>query len=244
MTFSVIAHDPASGLTGVAVASCVLAVGARVATARRGVGVVAAQASSPLWHGNAALDLLARGASPEEAAAAMAALPEPEERQLAVVDVRGGVAAWTGPDCQGEAGHRLGEHVSVQGNTLADGVLHTLWTAWEAARGRPLAERLLAALLAGDRAGGDRRGRQSAALLLVGEDDPVDLRVDDAADPVAELGRLLTVDRAHRLFREAYARHREGCRDEAVALLLRSQELAPGDRLIGTWAPRILGAEG
>ncbi|MEY9871792.1 putative Ntn-hydrolase superfamily protein [Streptacidiphilus sp. MAP12-33] len=241
MTFSVIAHDPASGLTGVAVASCVLAVGTRVATARRGVGVVAAQASSQLWHGNAALDLLARGATPQEAVAAVAALSEPEARQLAVVDVGGRVAAWTGPQCEGEAGHRLGEHVSVQGNTLVNGVLDALWAAWEAARGQPLAERLLATLAAGDAAGGDRRGRQSSALLVVGEDDPVDLRVDDAPEPVAELGRLLTVDRAHRIFREAYARHRDGSRVEAVALLRRAQELAPGDRLIRTWAPRIQG---
>ncbi|WP_084701391.1 DUF1028 domain-containing protein, partial [Streptacidiphilus anmyonensis] len=213
MTFSVIAHDPVSGTTGVAVASCVLAVGARVATARRGVGVAVGQASSPLWHRDAVLDLLARGAAPVEAVAAVAALPEADDRQLAVVDVGGRVAAWTGPGCAGEAGHRVGEHVCVLGNTLADGALDALWAGWAAASPRqPLAERLLAALAAGEAAGGDRRGRQSAALFVVGdgEDEPVDLRVDDAPAPAAELGRLLRVDRAHRLFREAYRHYRRG----------------------------------
>ncbi|WP_084728976.1 DUF1028 domain-containing protein [Streptacidiphilus neutrinimicus] len=245
MTFSVIAHDPATGTTGVAVASCVLAVGARVAAARRGVGAAVGQASSPLWHRDAALDLLLRGAAPDDAVAAVAALPEADDRQLAVVDVRGRVAAWTGPGCDGEAGHRVGEHVSVQGNTLSGGVLDALWAGWYAAApGLPLAERLLAALAAGDAAGGDRRGRQSAALFVVGDDEPVDLRVDDARAPVAELGRLLAVDRAHRLFREAYGHYREGEAAEAVPLLRRAQELAPGDGLIATWAPRILGVEG
>ncbi|WP_052434549.1 DUF1028 domain-containing protein [Streptacidiphilus melanogenes] len=243
MTFSVIAHDPVSGWTGVAVASCVLAVGARVATARRGVGVAVGQASSPLWHREAVLDLLARGAAPKEAVAAVAALPDADDRQLAVVDASGRVAAWTGPGCDGEAGHRLGEHVSVQGNTLADGVVDALWAGWTVNPAEPLAERLLAALAAGEAAGGDRRGRQSAALFVVGGDEPVDLRVDDAEAPVAELGRLLTVDRAHRLFREAYGCWRKGDAGEAVPLLRRAQELAPGDGLIAAWAPRILGVE-
>ncbi|RKN38364.1 DUF1028 domain-containing protein [Streptomyces hoynatensis] len=248
MTFSVIAHDAAAGLSGVAVASCVLAAGARVPVARRGVGLAVAQASSSPWHAEAALDLLARGAAATEAVAALARLPDAATRQLAVLDARGGVAAWTGEDCAGAAGHLLGEQVSVQGNTLAgEEVLKALAEGWRTSAGRPLAERLLAALAAGDEAGGDRRGRQSAALLVVGEDEPVDLRVDDSRAPVAELGRLLCVDRAHRLLREALAEHRAGTggpSERAALLMLRAAELAPGDALLALWGPRLVPGAG
>ena len=244
MTFSVVAHDPASGLSGVAVASCVLAIGARAPVARRGVGVAVAQASAELRHAEAALDLLARGATASEAVAALARLPGADVRQLAVLDARGGVGAWTGEQCPGAAGHRLGERVSVQGNTLAgEEVLTALAEGWQSSAGQALPERLLAALTAGEAAGGDRRGRQSAALLVVGEDEPVDLRVDDSRAPAAELRRLLRVDRAHRLLREAVTEHRspEGGDSAQVALrMLRAAELAPGDPLLAEWGPRLV----
>lgn len=245
MTFSVIAHDPVAGLTGVAVASCVLAVGARVPAARRGVGVAVGQAASELWHSQAALDLLARGAAPSEAVASVAALPDAASRQLAVVDAAGRVAAWTGEGCRESAGHWTGDRVSVQGNTLADGgVIEALADGWSTAAELPLPERLLAALTAGDEAGGDRRGRQSAALLVVGDEEPVDLRVDDSRTPVADLVRLLTVDRAHRMFREALTVDRAAAPEfagRAALLMLRAAELAPDDELFACWGPTVVG---
>ncbi|RMI41854.1 DUF1028 domain-containing protein [Streptomyces triticirhizae] len=250
MTFSVVGHDPDSGLVGVAVASCVLAIGARAPVARRGVGVAVAQAASSLWHAEAALELVARGAEPADAVAALAALPDAPGRQLAVTDHAGRVASWTGDACTASAGHRIGERederVAVQGNTLAsDDVVPALAEGWRRSAELPLPERLLAALTAGDEAGGDARGRQSAALLVVGEheDEPVNLRVDDSRAPLPELARLLAVDRAHRDLREAVGLHRaegEAAAERIARLLLRAAERAPDDQLIAHWGPRLL----
>ncbi|MEV1010185.1 DUF1028 domain-containing protein [Streptomyces sp. NPDC049881] len=252
MTFSLIGHDPGSGLTGVAVASCVLAIGARAPVARRGVGVAVAQAASDFWHPRAALDLLERGAAPDEAVAALRALPDAAVRQLAVVDTTGRTAAWTGGECADSAGDMAVEHATAQGNTLAGpDVVPALVRGWRAAAGLPLPERLLAALRAGDEAGGDRRGRQSAALLVVGDDEPVDLRVDDSRAPVDELARLLAVDRAHRHLREAVLLHRAAdaarradARERAAGLMLSAAALAPDDPLLAEWGPRIVGTTG
>lgn len=243
MTISVLGHDPQAGVTGVAVASCVLAIGARVPVAQRGVGVAVGQAASELWQTRAAIDLLASGATPPEAVAATAALSGSGTRQGAVIDCAGRTAAWTGEQCTDHAGHRTGENVTVQGNTLAhDGVVDALMDGWRSGEGLPLAERLLGALRAGDEAGGDRRGRQAAALVVVGEDEPVDLRVDDSRTPLRDLDRLLTVDRAHRLFREAMRLHRAAEPDpaEAARLMLRAAELAPEDELFAHWGPEVL----
>lgn len=209
MTYSIVARDAETGCLGVAVQSGVLAIGPRVALARAGVGAVAAQAGSELTWRTMLLDLLDSGMTAAQAVAAVATLPGAAEAQLAAVGADGGAAAFTGPDCIGEAGHARGDAVSVQGNTLASArVWPAMLDAYAAAAG-PLAERLVAALAAAEAEGGDVRGPQSAALLVVGPepgaqptgypDDPVvDLRVDDSRDPVGDLARLLVTARAHR----------------------------------------------
>ncbi|WP_052851249.1 DUF1028 domain-containing protein [Streptomyces avicenniae] len=249
MTYSILGHDPDSGLTGVAVASCVLAVGSRAPVARRGVGVAVGQAASDFWHPGAALDLLERGVHPDDAVAALRALPDAATRQLAVIDTAGRTAAWTGPECIGSAAHLTDVHATVQGNMLAGpGVVPALADAWRESAGSPLAQRLLTALRAGEEAGGDRRGRQSAALLVVGDDEPVNLRVDDSRTPLADLARLLDVDRAHRHLRAAFGLHSApgaaDSRDSAAGLMLRAAALAPDDPLLAHWGPRIVGSAG
>ncbi|MCL6522400.1 MAG: DUF1028 domain-containing protein [Firmicutes bacterium] len=206
MTFSVVAHDPASASWGVAVQSKFLAVGALVPWARAGAGAVATQAWCNTRYGPRGLELLGRGRSAREVVEELvAADPGRDQRQLAVVDARGEAWAWTGAACPDWAGHRTGPGFSCQGNILAGPrVVEAMAEAFAAARGE-LAERLLAALRAGQEAGGDRRGQESAALLVVREgggyggfdDRLVDLRVDDHPRPVEELGRLLEL---HRLY--------------------------------------------
>jgi len=205
MTFSVLAHDAATGDLGIAVSSCILAVGRAVPVARPGVGVVAVQARSRRGLGNALLDGLAEGATPSELVRRAAHAAEDAVRQVAVLAPGGVVAADTGPGAFPASGHLTGAGYSVQGNLLAgDDVLPAMARAFEAAPG-DLSDRLLMALTAGQDAGGDLRGRQSAALLVVSggpageEDDGVrmDLRVDDAGDPVAQLRMLRNLQRAY-----------------------------------------------
>jgi uncharacterized Ntn-hydrolase superfamily protein len=201
MTFSIAAFDPVHGDLGVAVATRALAVGSVVPWARAGVGAVATQAAANTTFGPRGLELLRVGHEPDEVIARLTADdPYAPLRQLGVVDRLGRSAAFTGARCQPWAGHRLGEHYACQGNILVDATtIDAMADAFERASG-DLAHRLLAALQAGDAAGGDRRGRQSAALLVVrkgayfGIDDLfVNLRVDDHPAPVAELERLMRV---------------------------------------------------
>ena len=205
MTFSVLGRDAATGDLGIAVSSCILAVGRAVPTARPGVGVVAVQARSRRGLGHSLLSGLAEGQSPAALVRRAAHAAEDAERQIAVLDVSGAVAADTGPGSFPVCGHLVGDGFSVQGNMLAgDDVLPTMAEAFTGARGQ-LPDRLLAALTAGQQAGGDLRGRQSAALLVVGselpdEDDDgirTDLRVDDSGDPVAQLRMLRNLQRAY-----------------------------------------------
>lgn len=209
MTLSVVARDPDTGELGAAVASAVLAVGRAAVWARAGVGVVATQSRTRRGYGPHALDGLAAGLAPAQVLSTLLSRDVgAAHRQVAVVGADGWVAAHTGTDCLPVSGHRTGDGWSVQGNTLAGERVLAAMAAAVAGRlpaGTPLAERLLGVLAAGERAGGDLRGRQSAALLVVGPDPvaepwdavPVDLRVDDAADPVAALGRLLALQRAY-----------------------------------------------
>ncbi|MGY1835207.1 DUF1028 domain-containing protein [Blastococcus sp. SYSU DS0510] len=205
MTFSILARDPGTGELGVAVSSCILAVGRAVPGARPGVGVVAVQARSPRGTGYAVLEGLAAGSEPADLVRRAAHSAEDGDRQLAVMDATGQVAADTGPGSFPAGGHLLGDGWSVQGNMLAsDRVLPVMAEAFTGATGA-LPDRLLAALLAGQEAGGDLRGRQSAALLVVAgepatEDDDglrADLRVDDSGDPVAQLRMLRNLQRAY-----------------------------------------------
>lgn len=200
MTFSIVACDLAAREWGVAVASRFLAVGAIVPWARAEAGAVATQALAEASFGPRALELLRHGRSARDAGAELLGADEGRERrQLAIVDRHGHAFTHTGAECLEWAGGRRGDGYAVQGNILAgQRVVDAMAEAFESAQGS-LAARLLAALRAGDAAGGDRRGRQSAALLVAKErggyggtlDRMVDLRVDDHPDPCAELARLL-----------------------------------------------------
>lgn len=205
MTFSVIARDAVTGELGIAVASCILAVGRAVPSVRPGVGVVAVQARSRRGLGGALLAGLAAGSSPQALVRRAAHAAEDVDRQIAVIDPTGRVAADTGRGSLPVSGHLLGEGFSVQGNMLAgQEVLPAMAAAYTTATGT-LADRLLTALTAGQERGGDLRGRQSAALHVVSgapatdEDDGVrtDLRVDDSGDPVAQLRLLRNLERAY-----------------------------------------------
>lgn len=202
MTFSIVAFDAANGDLGVAVASKFPCVGAVVPWARAGVGAVATQSWANTDFGPDGLRLMSSGLP---AAAALDAVLEPdgdrEERQVGFVDTQGGVASFTGANCMDWAGGRTGDVFAAQGNILASGdVVDALAETFAHTEG-DLCDRLLAALLAGDAAGGDRRGRQSAALLVVREgggyegrnDRYIDLRVDDHPDAPNELARLFTI---------------------------------------------------
>lgn len=200
-TFSIAAADPEAGEVGVAVASRFFAVGTVVPHARAGVGAVATQASANTTFGPRGLDLLAAGLDPSEAIKVLLrADPGREQRQVGMVSARGESATATGPACHPWAGGRSGPGYAVQGNILAgEPVVIAMEQAFLASKGRPLAERLFAALKAGDGAGGDSRGRQSAAILVCREgggyngftDHAIDVRVDDHPDPFGEIGRLL-----------------------------------------------------
>jgi uncharacterized Ntn-hydrolase superfamily protein len=198
MTFSIVAH--ADSQWGVAVASKFLAVGAAVPAARWEVGALATQAWANLAYRPDGLALLGEGRTAADTLEALTGKDSMREhRQVGIVDRYGEATAWTGTECHQWAGHLLGDGWTAQGNILAGPeVLDAMRDTFLGSDG-PLARRLHAALLAGDRAGGDRRGRQSAALFVVseaggyggGSDVLVDLRVDDHSDPVPELGRLL-----------------------------------------------------
>jgi uncharacterized Ntn-hydrolase superfamily protein len=205
MTFSIVARSADGESWGVAVASKFLAVGSAVPAAVAGVGAIATQADANVAYKGIALSHLDEGAT---AGVALQRLLEEDEgrehRQVGIVDVDGNAASHTGHECLDWAGGTTGDGVSIQGNILAGPeVVEAMQAAWAAAAAEPdLATRLLAALRAGDDAGGDRRGRQSAALLVVredagygGRDDvAVDLRVDDHAQPCADLVRLLDLN--------------------------------------------------
>lgn len=198
MTFSIVARD--GDAFGVAVASKFLAAAALVPAAKAGAGALATQAFANLAYGPDGIAMLERGASAAEVTAALTAADEGRaQRQLGVVDARGGAATFTGNECNDWAGGRTGDGYAVQGNILTGpGVVDAMCAAFESAAG-PLADRLVAALQSGDAAGGDRRGRQSAGVLVVSPsggyggttDVVVDLRVDDHPDPCTELARLL-----------------------------------------------------
>lgn len=204
VTFSIVGRSADGSCLGVAVASKFLAVGAVVPGADPAAGAVATQALANLAYVPEALRHMAEG---RDAASTVAALVDSDagrdDRQVGVVDRRGGSATYTGAACLPWAGGVTAEGVAIQGNILAGPeVVSAMLEAWQASNPElPLARRLLAALGAGDRAGGDRRGRQSAAVLVVtpgggyggGSDVLVDLRVDDHADPVPELVRLLDI---------------------------------------------------
>ena len=205
MTFSIVARSADGESWGVAVASKFLAVGAAVPAAVAGVGAIATQADANVAYKGLALSHLDEGATADVALQRL--LEEDEgrdDRQVGIVDLDGHAASHTGPSCLDWAGGVTGPGYAIQGNILAgEFVVTAMREVWAATdEDAPLGRRLLAALAAGDAAGGDRRGRQSAALLVVREgagyggldDIAVDLRVDDHATPVPELTRLLDLN--------------------------------------------------
>jgi uncharacterized Ntn-hydrolase superfamily protein len=216
-TYSIVARDAATGELGVAVQSHWFSVGSVVPWAEPGVGAVATQSFVEPAYGPLGLDAMRRGRSAREALdERLAADPSPDVRQVAYVDALGRVAVHTGARCIPGAGHRAGEGYAVQANLMLTGdVPQAMARAFEQAAG-PLAERMLVALEAAQAAGGDVRGKQSAALLVVRaqpSDKPwtdrlIDLRVEDHASPLAELRRLVELHRAYGLMNEG---------DEAMA---------------------------
>ncbi len=217
-TYSIVAFDPATGDLGVAVQSKFFGVGSVVPWARAGVGAIATQAEANVTYGPDGLRLLAAGRSVRQVVEVLTETdPRKEVRQFGIVDARGNAAAYTGAKCNDYAGHLERKNFAVQGNILAgEAVIKAMETAYVAAQKKPdteLGDWLIAALDAAEKAGGDKRGRQSAALLVVREnsgygranDRYIDLRVEDHAEPIQELGRLLDM---HKRFYPATHRNR------------------------------------
>lgn len=205
-TFSIVARDSLTGEMGVAVQTHWFAVGTRVSWAEAGVGAIATQSFTNVSFGPRGLALLKQGLTAKEVLKQLIDSDEGREiRQLGIIDSKGNTANWTGANCIREAGHLKGDNFSVQANMmLTDKVWPAMARAFQETKGR-LAERLLATLEAAQAAGGDIRGRQSAALIVVDgestghswESRQIDLRVDDHANPIEELKRLLQVSRAY-----------------------------------------------
>ena len=199
MTWSIIARDELTGHFGIAVATCFFAVGARVPHVAPGVGAIATQALVNPYYGIDGLRLLREGRQPREVIETLiAADTGRESRQLHIMDAAGRIASHTGGECVTWCGHIEGNGFSIAGNMLAGArVLGDTAKAYIANDNLPFAQRLIAAMRSGEAAGGDKRGRQSAALLIYGEEEwsALDLRVDDHTDPLAELERLEQVSR-------------------------------------------------
>lgn len=215
-TYSIVAYDRVTGDLGVAVQSKFFGVGTVVPWAKAGVGAIATQASANIRYGPEGLKLLEAGLTPREVIDKLTSADEGrDDRQCGMVDANGSAASYTGRACLAFAGNRTGTHYAVQGNILVgEKVLEDMAEAYEAAQkagAGELADWLVAALQAGEDAGGDSRGRQSAALLVVRDksgygganDRYIDLRVEDHTDPTHELGRLLEI---HKKF---YARRHQ-----------------------------------
>lgn len=249
-TYSIVAHDPATGELGAAVQSHWFSVGSLCTWARPGIGAVATQSVVEPAHGPHALDRMEAGASAHDALAELiAADPLGAVRQVGAVDAQGGVAVHTGAGCIPCAGDAVGAHWSCQANMMArDTVPQAMSAAFEHAEG-DLADRLMAALRAAEGEGGDVRGRQSAALLVVPpEGEPwqtrIDLRVEDGKDPLGELARLLALQRAYELAGRGDELMGGGQAVEAGALYRRAAELAPESDELLFWAGLALAHSG
>jgi uncharacterized Ntn-hydrolase superfamily protein len=249
-TYSIVALDPDTGEVGAAVQSHWFSVGSLCIWARPGVGATATQSVVEPAHGPATLDRIAAGATATAALADVLALDElAAVRQVGVVDARGGLAVHTGADCIPEAGDLTGAHWTCQANMMARA---TVPDAMSAAFGRAqgdLAERLMTALEGAEAEGGDVRGRQSAALLVapaVGEPwrARVDLRVEDHADPIGELRRLLGLQRAYELAGEADELAAAGDLEAAAGRYVRASELAPESDELLFWAGLAIAQHG
>ena len=235
-TFSIVGHDPETGELGVAVASRFFTVGNVVPWAKAGVGAIATQSYANTSFGWRGLELLEKGLTPDEVMTVLLRGDDkPNRRQVGIVAADGASATYTGENCLDWAGGRRGPHYAVQGNILAgEAVVTEMERVFLETEGT-LADRLYAALLAGEAAGGDSRGKQSAALLVVKEgagyggytDRAIDIRVDDHPEPFKELGRILNIAQMNYAWNEAWSLFVAGDFAAAVAPMERAVRLTP-----------------
>ena len=237
-TFSIVARDPATEELGVAVQSRAFRAAAIVSYAKSGVGAIATQASANQSYGPRGLELLEQGLSPDEVVERLTSADEGRDRrQLAVIDTQGRVSAYTGSQTSDWAGHIEGDNYSVQGNILvSEEVVQAMARAFETTEGE-LAERLMAALDAGQAAGGDARGKQSGGILVVrpiGDsgrttDRWIDVRVDDHPTPFLEIRRLMNISVSRNKTRLATQLASEGRFNEAIAAQRKAIAMRPGN---------------
>jgi uncharacterized Ntn-hydrolase superfamily protein len=252
-TFSIIARDPETGQLGVAVQSHWFSVGSVVPWVRSGVGAVATQSMADVTYGPLGLDLMEAGKTAEQALEGLlAADAHPEWRQVGMIDAKGNRAAHTGKQCIREAGHVIGDDFIVMANLMEK---NTVWQAMaDAYRSSTgdLAERMLAALDAAQNEGGDIRGRQSAAMIIVRakstgvdyKDRLIDLRVEDNPNPLVELRRLVTLNRAYLLMNEGDEKMVQQDTKGALEAYGRAMDLAPDVTEIKFWAALTMFSEG
>jgi uncharacterized Ntn-hydrolase superfamily protein len=233
MTWSIIARDKATGCFGIAVATKFFAAGARVPFIAAGVGAIATQALVNSFYGTKGLRLLRDGKPADAVVNALVAGDDGRDhRQVHIIDANGRIAAHTGTECIGWHGHVAGNGFSIAGNMLAGAcVLDATASTYLAGEALPFPRRLVTAMLAGETAGGDKRGKQSAALLIYGEEEwsDLDLRVDDHAEPLAELERLECVSRERWMsFRRFLPGRRDpvGVTDRSIIEMEIARELA------------------
>lgn len=237
-TFSIVARDEATGELGVAVASRFFAVGHVVPWAKAGVGAVATQSFMNTSFGWRGLELLEKGLNPEEVVKVLIRNDDnPTQRQMGIVSADGKSATYTGEKCLAWAGGRKGPNYAIQGNILArEAVVTAMEKAFLETKGT-LAERLYAALTAGEKQGGDSRGKQSAALLVVKQgagyggytDQAIDIRVDDHAEPFKELGRLLDFARMNYAWNEAWTLFTKKKFSKALPPMERAAQMPPAN---------------
>jgi uncharacterized Ntn-hydrolase superfamily protein len=227
-TFSIVGADTQTGELGVAVASRFFAVGSVVPWARAGVGAIATQSFANTSYGPRGLDYMAGGSNPEAVLRWLLAKDaQGQRRQVGIVSATGQSVTFTGTECVSWAGGRKGRDYAVQGNILTGEEVVVAMEKTFLETGGSLAQRLYAALAAGEAAGGDSRGKQSAALLVVKEDGGyggftdryIDIRVDDHADPVGELGRLLEIAEVNGMWNLAWTAYTRKRYDEALPLM-------------------------
>lgn len=244
-TYSIVARDPVTGEMGVAVQSHYFSVGPVVPWAEAGVGAVATQSLVLVDYGPEGLDLMRKGVTAPAALKQLLAKDKARGgRQVAMIDAKGNVDAWTGPDCIPAAGNHVGKNYSCQANLMSnEKIWPAMAAAFEAAKG-DLAERMMEALQAGEKAGGDIRGRQSAAMVIVKarssgkpwNDRVIDLRVEDAHDPLGELRRLIKLRRAYNYEDAGDAAISAKKPDEALKNYEQAMKLAPDVVELEFWA--------
>ncbi len=237
-TFSIVGRDSVTGELGIAVASRFFAVGSVVPWAKADVGAVATQSFANTSFGWRGLELLERGATPQEIVKILLRHDaDPDRRQFGVVAADGASATYTGKGCLPWAGGRSGPNYAAQGNILVGEAVVAAVESTFVNTGGTLADRLYAALLAGDRQGGDSRGRQSAALIVVKKnagyggfsDRAIDIRVDDHPDPFKELGRLLDYAQMNYSWNEAWTLFQDRKPTQALSHMERTARLAPNN---------------